>query len=71
MPRLSNGAAIAATCFEVHYVVTEYGIACLHGKSLQERAMALISIAHPEFRARLLPEAIEHGCIHSIEPGFD
>jgi len=65
VPRLSDGAAVAATCFEVHYVVTEYGVAYLHGKSLQERAMALISIAHPEFRARLLREAIEHGYISS------
>ena len=65
VPRLSDGAAIAATCFEVHYVVTEYGVAYLHGKSLQERAMALISIAHPDFRVRLLREAIEHGYISS------
>ena len=65
VPRLSDGAAVAATCFEVHYVVTEYGVAYLHGKSLQERAMALIRIAHPEFRARLLREAIEHGYISS------
>ena len=43
----------------MHYVVTEYGVAYLHGKSVQERAMALISIAHPKFRAQLLREAIE------------
>jgi hypothetical protein len=43
----------------VHYVVTEYGVAYLHGKSIQERALALISIAHPKFRAELLREAIE------------
>ncbi len=44
---------------DVHYVVTEYGVAYLHGKSVQERAIALISIAHPKFRAQLLKEAIE------------
>jgi acyl-CoA hydrolase/RimJ/RimL family protein N-acetyltransferase len=65
VPRLSQGSVVAATCFEVHYVVTEYGVAYLHGKSLQERAMALISIAHPDFRAGLLREAIEHGYVSS------
>ncbi len=39
------------------YVVTEYGIAYLHGKSIRERAMALINIAHPKFRKELLEEA--------------
>jgi acyl-CoA hydrolase/GNAT superfamily N-acetyltransferase len=63
--RLSDGAMVAATCFEVHYVVTEYGVAYLRGKSLQERAMALVCIAHPDFRARLLREAIERGYVSS------
>jgi hypothetical protein len=45
--------------WRVHYVVTEYGIAYLHGKTVQERAMALISIAHPDFREELLSKAIE------------
>jgi acyl-CoA hydrolase len=54
---LSPGAVVAATCFEVHYVVTEYGVAYLHGKSVQERAMALISIAHPDFREDLKCQA--------------
>lgn len=57
--RLSGGANVTATCCEVHYVVTEFGVAYLHGKSLQERALALISIAHPDFRAVLLEEAIK------------
>ncbi len=42
---------------DVHYVVTEYGIAYLHGKNIRERAMALINIAHPKFRTTLLEEA--------------
>jgi acyl-CoA hydrolase/GNAT superfamily N-acetyltransferase len=62
---LSPGAVVAATCFEVQYVVTEYGVAYLHGKSMQERAMALITIAHPDFRARLLREAIERHYVSS------
>jgi acyl-CoA hydrolase/GNAT superfamily N-acetyltransferase len=62
---LSRGASIAATCCEVHYVVTEFGVAYLHGKSLQERALALISIAHPKFRAQLLKEAIQDDYVSS------
>jgi acyl-CoA hydrolase/GNAT superfamily N-acetyltransferase len=65
VPRLSDGAVVSATCFEVHFVVTEYGVAYLHGKSLPERAMALVSIAHPDYRARLLREAIERGYVSS------
>lgn len=57
--RLSPGAGVVTTRGEVHYVVTEYGIAYLHGKSVQERAMALISISHPSFREQLFKEAIE------------
>lgn len=57
--KLSPGAGVVTTRAGVHYVVTEYGVAYLHGKSIQERALALISIAHPKFRAQLLREAIE------------
>ncbi|MFZ1073370.1 MAG: GNAT family N-acetyltransferase [Verrucomicrobiia bacterium] len=55
---LSPGAGVVTTRAGVHYVVTEYGVAYLHGKSIQERALALISIAHPKYRADLLREAI-------------
>jgi len=57
--RLSPGAGVVTTRGDVHYVVTENGVAYLHGKSVQERTIALISIAHPKFRAQLLKEAIE------------
>jgi acyl-CoA hydrolase/GNAT superfamily N-acetyltransferase len=57
--RLSPGAGVVTTRGDVHYVVTEYGVAYLHGKSVQERALALISVAHPKFRAQLLKEAVE------------
>jgi acyl-CoA hydrolase/GNAT superfamily N-acetyltransferase len=57
--RLSRGAGVVTTRGEVHYVVTEYGIAYLHGKNIEERTLALISIAHPDFREKLLNEAIE------------
>ena len=45
------------------YVVTEYGLVNLKGKSVAERAIALISIAHPEFREQLEREAYEHRLI--------
>ncbi|MBF0187379.1 MAG: GNAT family N-acetyltransferase [Magnetococcales bacterium] len=63
--RLSPGAGVVTTRGEVHYVVTEYGVAYLHGKSIQERAMALIAIAHPDFRAALIHQAIE---AHYLRP---
>jgi len=57
--RLSPGAGVVTTRGDVHYVVTEYGVAYLHGKSVAERAIALITIAHPDFRAQLIREAVE------------
>jgi len=48
---------------DVHYVVTEYGAVNLFGKSLQERAMAMISIAHPNFRDELFHQAKEMGLL--------
>lgn len=56
---LTSGAGVVTTRADVHYVATEYGIAYLHGKSIQERAISLICIAHPDFRAGLLREAID------------
>ena len=57
--RLSPGSGVVISRGTVHYVVTEYGSAYLHGKSVQDRTLALISIAHPEHRAQLLKEAVE------------
>jgi acyl-CoA hydrolase/GNAT superfamily N-acetyltransferase len=57
VPALNLGAGVVTSRGDVHYVVTEYGIAYLHGKSIRERAMALISIAHPDFRAELMAAA--------------
>jgi len=57
--RLDDGAGVVTTRGDVHYVVTEYGVAYLHGKSIQERTIALIAIAHPKFRPQLVKEAIE------------
>ncbi|MFO7919028.1 MAG: GNAT family N-acetyltransferase [Anaerolineae bacterium] len=60
VPHLSEGAGVVTTRGDVHYVVTEYGVAYLHGKSLRERATALIQIAHPRFREELLAAAKEN-----------
>jgi acyl-CoA hydrolase len=54
---LKPGAGVVTTRGHVHYVVTEYGAANLHGLSLRQRAEALIAIAHPDFRAELRREA--------------
>jgi len=53
VPQLKPGAGVVTTRADVHYVVTEYGIASLHGKNLHQRADALIAIAHPTFRPEL------------------
>jgi len=57
VPVLSEGAGIVTSRGDVHYVVTEYGIANLYGRSVRERALALVSIAHPDFRGELLAAA--------------
>jgi len=55
-PMLDEGAAVTTLRNEIHYVVTEYGIAELKGKTLSERGRLLIGIAHPDFRAELIKE---------------
>ncbi len=59
VPTLKKGAGVVTTRGDVHYVVTEYGVAQLFGKSIQERAKALINIAHPKFRDELTKFAKE------------
>ncbi|MGH7491904.1 MAG: GNAT family N-acetyltransferase [bacterium] len=51
---LHHGAGVTTSRGDVHYVVTEYGIAFLYGKSVRQRALELINIAHPDFRGELL-----------------
>jgi acyl-CoA hydrolase len=53
VPMLDPGAGVVTSRGLVRYVVTEYGVAYLHGKSIRERAKALIEIAHPKFRDEL------------------
>ena len=54
---LKEGAGVVTTRGDVHYVVTEWGVAYLHGRNIRERAMSLINIAHPKFRKKLLEGA--------------
>lgn len=56
-PTLLAGSGVVTSRADVHYVVTEYGIADLHGMNMKDRVKALISIAHPKFRAWLEEEA--------------
>lgn len=60
---LKPGAAVTTSRGDVHYVVTEYGVAYLHGKSTRVRAKALIDIAHPKFREELQEQAIAAGLL--------
>jgi acyl-CoA hydrolase len=55
VPQLKPGAGVVTTRGDVHYVVTEFGVAQLYGKTLRQRARALIDIAHPRFR-----DSLEH-----------
>lgn len=57
VPFLKEGSAVTLHRGDIHYVVTEFGIAHLKGKNIRERAMELISIAHPDFRPWLIEEA--------------
>ena len=57
VPFLQEGSGVTMIRGDIHYVVSEYGIAYLHGKNIRERAMELIAIAHPKFRPRLIEEA--------------
>ncbi len=68
VPSLSEGAGVVTTRGDVHYVVTEWGVAHLHGKTIRERALSLISIAHPKFRAELLRKAKEFNYIYKDQP---
>lgn len=61
--RLDAGSAVTTGRNDVHYIVTEFGIAELRGKSLRQRAAALIAIAHPDFRHTLTAEAKAAGLL--------
>jgi acyl-CoA hydrolase len=72
VPILKPGAGVVTSRGDVHYIVTEYGVAYLHGKTMRERALALVSVAHPKFRPWLLSEAKVRHLVYAdqIEPEF-
>jgi len=57
VPHLTEGAGVVTTRGDVHYVVTEFGVAYLHGRSIRDRVLALINVAHPKFRNELIEAA--------------
>jgi GNAT superfamily N-acetyltransferase len=68
---LSPGTGVVTTRADIDYVVTEYGIASLKAKTIRQRAVALIQVAHPRFRAALAEEAAKAGLIdagHILPP---
>ncbi|MBK9050926.1 MAG: acetyl-CoA hydrolase/transferase family protein [Chloroflexi bacterium] len=61
VPTLYEGSGVVTTRNDVHWVVTEFGVASLHGKTLRQRAQALIRISHPHFREELTQAAKKLG----------
>ncbi len=68
VPTLAEGAGVVTSRGDVHYIATEWGVAYLHGKSIRDRALALISIAHPKFRSELLRLAKEKRYVYADQP---
>jgi acyl-CoA hydrolase/GNAT superfamily N-acetyltransferase len=66
-PLLREGEGVTIARSDVHFVVTEYGIAYLFGKTIRERAVALMEIAHPAFREALLEEAKRLGYVPTVQ----
>jgi acyl-CoA hydrolase/RimJ/RimL family protein N-acetyltransferase len=71
VPHLTEGAGVVTTRGDVHYVVTEYGVAYLHAKSIRQRAMDLTNIAHPKFRKQLIQEAKARNYIYADQIELD
>ncbi|MFH1810243.1 MAG: GNAT family N-acetyltransferase [Pseudomonadota bacterium] len=68
VPYLQHGAGVTTSRGDVHFVATEWGVADLHGRSVRERALALIQIAHPRFRKDLFAEARQRGVLDQDTP---
>lgn len=67
VPRLKPGAGVVTTRADVHYVVTEHGVAYLHAKTVRERALALIHVAAPQCREELMRAAHERHLVHPAQ----
>jgi acyl-CoA hydrolase len=70
VPRLKPGSGVVTSRGDVHYVVTEFGVAYLHGKNVRQRAEALIGIAHPCFRDQLVEDACRLGLLTAGAPAL-
>jgi acyl-CoA hydrolase len=68
VPMLSPGAGVVTSRGLIRYVVTEYGMAYLHGKTIRQRAQALIEIAHPNFREELYEFCEKTKWLHRPQP---
>ncbi len=68
MPQLKPGAGVTTTRNDVRFVVTEFGVADLWGRSIKERVHALTGIAHPDFREDLLRYAREQNYTPAVHP---
>lgn len=64
VPFLDSGAGVTLNRGDINFIVTEYGAAYLHGRNIRERAMDIISIAHPRFRAELIEKAKQFNLIY-------
>jgi len=71
VPFLKPGGGVVTSRGDAHYVVTEYGVAYLHGKTIKERCLSLIRIAHPKFRDELLDKAKELGYVSKDQPSVE
>ncbi len=65
VPRLTEGAGVVLTRADVHYVVTEFGVAELFGRNIRERVLALAQVAHPDYRNEILKEAKTRNYIYA------
>mgnify|MGYP001135624231 CR=1 FL=1 len=65
VPHLDEGAGVILSRADIHYVVSEWGVAYLHGKTIRERVLELICIAHPKFRQSLLDKAKKLNYVYS------
>jgi len=65
LPHLDEGAGVMLSRGDAHYVITEWGVAYLHGKTIRERVLELICVAHPDFRHWLLDEAKKLNYVYS------
>jgi 4-hydroxybutyrate CoA-transferase len=67
--QLRSGAGVTTSRNDVHYIVTEYGVAYLYGKTIRQRAQALINVAHPDFREELSRQARELNYLPAVYQG--